>query len=454
MATVVRLPMRGQSMEEGTITKWYKSEGEQVKSGELLLEMMTDKANIEIEAEVEGFVRKLLVAEDATVPVQAPIAIIGTADEDISAALAEAASGEPPAPGDGKSEDVVASVSASTSAPVGAKGASEVFLSPRARKLAEENGIVIAELAGRGTGPEGRVVEKDIEGFLKELSARPKMTPVAAKMAADMGVNAADLTGSGAGGRITKGDLLQKAQPATPAVVVAPVTPSTQSVSFSGRRKLTADAVTRSYQNVPHVTLISEVDVTELVALREQILPQFEKEYGVRVSYTDILVKALGQTIRKFPAINATLAGDQIQILGDINVNVAVAMNGALMIPVVRNADVKTLSQIALELRGLIERARNGKSGPDDLSGGTFTITNLGNFGVDAFTPILTPGQAGILGVGRIIEKPVVVNHQVVIRSMLGISLSFDHRIVDGAPAGEFLKALMDTLKTPVLMLI
>jgi len=215
-----------------------------------------------------------------------------------------------------------------------------------------------------------------------------------------------------------------------------------------------AENVAKGFFSAPPVTLVAEVDMTECVRLREQLLPEVEKAYGTRLTYTDIIVRATARALRDFPMMNATLRDDQILLHPDVNVGVAVAVEDGLLVPVVKNADRKTLGEISRELRELAERARAGKSTPDDLSGGTFTITNLGAYDVDLFNPVLVPGQTGILGVGRIAEKPVIREGQVVARHLMNLCLTFDHRVLDGAPAARFLQRVKQLLESPMLLLI
>ena len=442
MAIKMLMPLLGQTMEEGTIIKWFINEGDSIKEGEPLLEVMTDKVNMEVEAPESGVLRKILAQPDDIVPVQDAIAIIGTADESIDDLLAEV----PPAT---HTAEASAPAAAATSAPTAAKTESpavpvmgeKVFASPAARRVAKERGIEISALAGRGTGPNGRIVEKDVLAFAASVRA----TPLAGKVAADMGVQLGTVTGTGVGGRITREDLGRAT--VAPAGIGA-------TIPFSGMRKMVAKSVAASAQSAVHVTLVTEVDMTECVSLRGQLLAEMEREYGVRLSYTDFIAKAAAKAILDKPIVNASLQGDKIIISDSINIGIATAIEGGLLVPVVKNIQSKSLIAISKEIKALADRARSGKATPDDLSGGTFTITNLGVYGVDSFTPIITPGQSAILAVCRIADKPVVVNGQIAIRSMMNLCLSFDHRIMDGVPAAEFLARLRDILQSPCLVLL
>lgn len=443
MATKMLMPLLGQTMEEGTIIKWFKTEGEPVTEGEPLLEVMTDKVNMEVEAPESGVLRKILAQPDDIVPVQDAIAIIGTADEPIDDLLVGAPA--PKAPVEA-SAPAAAPVSAEipaqkAEAPAAPVVAGRLFTSPAARRVAKERAIEIEALAGRGTGPNGRIVEKDVLEFASSVRA----TPLAGKVAADMGIAVGTVAGTGVGGRITREDVERVT--VTPAGIGA-------TIPFSGMRKLVAQNVSASAHTAVHVTLVTEVDMTACVSLREQLLAEVERQYGVRLSYTDFIVKAAAKAILDKPIANASLQGDKIVISDSINIGIATAIEGGLLVPVVKNVQSKSVPAISKEIKALADRARTGKATPDDLSGGTFTITNLGIYGVDSFTPIITPGQSAILAVCRIAEKPVVVKGEIVIRSMMNLCLSFDHRIMDGAPAAEFLARLRDILQSPGLVLL
>ncbi len=461
MAEYFNLPMLGQTMEEGTITKWLKTEGDYIRRGDIVAEVMTDKANLEVDATFEGYLRKILVAEGETVPVNAPIAIISkTPDEDISSLLTAGAKTEPqPAVAQAEAPEPVR-VASAVEPPTTAAAEERLFISPRARRLAQEKGVPLASLAGRGTGPQGRVLERDVESVWQEMiSAKPRVTPLAEKVAAEAGVDVAAVTGTGVGGRVTKEDVLRATAPSatpTPPPPVAPTVPSAgaQVIKLAGLRKLVAENVVKGFFSAPPVTLVAEVDMTDCVSLREQLLPEVEKAYGTRLTYTDLIVKAVARALREHPMMNATLQDDQILIHTDINVGVAVAVEDGLLVPVLKNADRKPLGEISRELRELADRARAGKSIPEDLSGGTFTVTNLGAYDVEMFNPVLVPGQTGILGVGRIAEKPAIREGQVVARHLMNLCLTFDHRVLDGAPAARFLQRVKQLLESPMLLLI
>ena len=447
MATKFILPMLGQTMEEGTITKWLKKEGDAVEKGEPLVEVMTDKVNMEVESPASGILRKIIAKEDETIPVMGPLAVIGTADEPIDDLLLE----ESEAPAKAKAPDILSPAPSAVLEPKpAAVPTSRVFISPRARRLAKELGISADALAGKGSGPSGRVIEKDVlacAAVARELS-KVRATPLAAKIAAEKRIDLREIVGSGPHGKVTREDVVQ--------AVTAPRLPTLTEkvIPFTGMRKMVADAVAKSAQTAPHVTLTAEVDMNEAVKLRAQVLPEFERKYGTRLTFTDLIVKAVARAILDHPILNASLEGNQIRIHGEVNVGLAVALEEGLIVPVIHNADRKSMPDISLEAKQLVEKARAGKLSGREIAGGTFTITNLGAYGIDVFNPIITPGQSAILGVCRIVDKPAVVNGQIAVHSMMNLCLSFDHRVMDGAPAAQFLANVKELLEAPNQLLI
>lgn len=451
MATKMVMPLLGQTMEEGTIIKWFKNEGDTVKEGEPLLEVMTDKVNMEVEAPEDGVLRKILAQVDDIVPVRDPIAIIGTADESIDDLLVE----ENALPASGTEagaptieEPSPAPAAPQAEAPAEAAKEGRVFASPAAKRVAGEHGIDINMLAGKGTGPGGRVREMDVMDYIQSIKA----TPLAEKMAVDMGVQVGAVQGTGVGGKVTSEDIQRAAAPAfAPAAEAAPVEIG-QTIPYAGMRKAVGQNVAMSYQQAVHVTLCTEVDMTECVKFRKMILEDVEKRFGVRVSFTDIIAKAVARAVYDKPIVNSTLQGDQIVIHDKVNVGIATAIEGGLVVPVVKDAQSKSIPQISKEIKDLAARARAGQAGGEDFRGGTITISNLGAYGVQSFNPIITPGQSAILGVCAIQEKPVVKDGEIVVRSIMGLCLSFDHRVMDGAPAAEYLARLKEILESPYLI--
>ncbi|HLJ55046.1 MAG TPA: dihydrolipoamide acetyltransferase family protein, partial [Chthonomonadaceae bacterium] len=426
-------------------------------------EIETDKATMEVESPASGVLRRLLAAPDTLVAIRTPIAIIAAADESIEELAGAPANGGvagQAATTGVPTSDLLARDLPPAKAPAAARA--PILISPRARRRADEQGVPIFALAGLGTGPQGRIVERDVAAYVERSAAQidgaagpraaARATPLAARMADDLGVDLNSLALGLPGSRVRSEDVRRHAESA-PAAQPAE-SAGAAVIPLGGIRKRIAENVVKSAFTAPHVTLTLEVDMTACAEFRAQALPAVEKANGVRLSYTDILVKAAARALTEHPLLNATLAGDEIRLLADKNIGVAVALDEGLIVPVIKAADQKGLGAISAELKQLVERARAGRFTPDDLAGGTFTITNLGAFGIDVFDPIIVAGQAAILGVGRIADKPVVVNKAVTVRSMMNLCLSFDHRILDGAPAARFLQRLKELLENPLLVVL
>ncbi|MGQ9584941.1 MAG: dihydrolipoamide acetyltransferase family protein [Anaerolineae bacterium] len=437
----VVMPQLGLTMEKGTIVRWLKQEGQEVRRGEPLFQVESDKAVLEVESPGTGFLRKVLVPQGGTVPVLAVVAHIAETEEELHLphrVAPEAAAVSPPA----KPEPTVSGPAAFRAPAEGPPG--RKVASPRARRLAREEGVDLAQV--RGSGPGGRVVEEDVLAYLK---SRPKATPVARKVAAEAGLALEEVQGTGPGGRVVREDveraLAAQAAAAPPAV--------SKRVPVAGLRKIIAERMAASHQTTARVTLMMEADASAFVRLRNQLNGYLAESPGLRLGYNDLLVKIAAQALEDFPAMNAQWAGEEIRLLRDVHVGLAVDTDRGLVVVVVRNANQKGLSAIATELRTLVERARVGGSPPDDLSGGTFTVTNLGMYEVDAFTPIINLPESAILGVGRIKERPAAVDGEVGVRQMVWLSLTFDHRVVDGAHAARFLQRIKKLIEQPYLLL-
>jgi len=447
MVTEVVLPKLGQTMENGTIVEWVKQEGDPVRRGDLLFTVESDKATLEVEATTRGFLRRILVPAGETRPVMTVVALITrTADEELEGYEVEG--GQVEGSEVRRFEGQSPALEIETLKPA----APRLFASPRARRLARERGLDLAEVTG--SGPNGRIVERDVLAY---LASRPKATPTAVKAAAALGVDLAAVSGSGVGGRVMKADVEATAQ-AAPTPVEEP---AVETIPMAGLRRVIAERMAASAHTTARVTLVTEADATDLVEARERLKAAVTEEWGFAPGYNDLLGLIVARALRGFPYMNARLSADPltgegeeaIERLSDINLGIAVDTERGLLVPVIRDADKKGLRAFGAEFRRLTERAQAGKSLPDDLSGGTFTITNLGMYEVDAFTPIINPPEAAILGVGRIQAKPVVWQGQVVARQMVTLSLAFDHRLVDGAPAARFLQRIKQLIENPYLLL-
>jgi pyruvate dehydrogenase E2 component (dihydrolipoamide acetyltransferase) len=410
MAVEVIMPKFGLTMHEGTIQRYFKAPGDQVRAGEPVYEVETEKVLYEVEAPAGGTLAAVLFAEGATVECGTVVAVIAEPNEDIRAVAARYADGAPAS----TPADNAAAPSAAAPAP-SEDGGGRRAASPVARKLAAELGVELAGVVG--TGPGGRITREDVVG----AATAARSTSTAAAAPARAGAPAQQPAGTAG----------------APAV---PAKPTVRTLPMRGMRKTIAERMTQSLRESAQLTITTEADVSAAVELRERLVRQFD------CTYTDMLIQAAARALRRHPRMNARLAEDAIVILSEVNIGMAVALEDGLIVPVVKEADRRELREIAGATRELGERARGGKLRLEDVSGATFTITNLGTYGVDAFTPIINPGETGILGVGRIVEKPVIHRGEIARRSMMTLSLTFDHRIIDGAPAAQFLQSVIEIL--------
>lgn len=463
MAEEFFIPKLGQTVEQVTLVKWLVSDGQKVSQGQEICEVETDKAIFPVEANAKGFFHMGPFKEGEVLPVLTVVGIIGKETDKFEGgrgmAAGEAASGE---------QAAVAVVE--SAAPAGAPTTStpaEVFASPRARKLAAEKEVNLAQVTPTGYGGV-RVAERDVVAFLAAapLTAEPRVTPVAQKVAAAAGVDLRAITGTGPGGKIVKEDVLRAAEvveklglaekPAPVSALPSAVVPEViNTIPLKGVRGLIAERMGASVHTTARVTLFMEVDATELVAVRERLKAKVAEEWGFAPAYNDLLVKIVAAALGKFPYMNSRLAsnGEAIEQLGPINIGQAVDTERGLLVPVIRNANLKNLRQLGVEFREMADRARKGRSLLDELSGGSFTITNLGMYEVDAFTPVINMPEVAILGVGRIAPKAVPYHGEVTVRSMMTLSLVFDHRLVDGAPAARFLQYVKQVIEEPYLLI-
>lgn len=437
----VFLPKLGQTMEFGTIVEWLKQEGDPVQRGEVLFTVESDKATLEVESPAKGYLRKILTPAGEERPVLTPVALITkTLDEDISEYEAEAPALTTEKAAAAETPIAVETAVSMTAAAEPTTG--RIFSSPRARKLAREKGVDLALVVG--SGPNGRIIESDIVAYLASV---PRVTPVAQRVAEQLGVDLRAVTGTGPGGRVTKADVEEAAAP------VAPVPAA--DVPMRGVRAVIAQRMHAAHDETAPVTLTMEVDATEFVALRERLKAALADELGFNIGYNDLLIKIVAGALHEFPYMNVQLdeKAGVIRRSGGVHVALAVDTERGLLVPVIRDADQKGMIEIAYELREVIERAQAGKALPDELSGSTFTITNLGMLEIDAFTPIINLPEAAILGAGRIKDRPAVVDGEVVVRKMMWLSLTFDHRLVDGAPAARFFRYIKGLIEEPYLWL-
>jgi pyruvate dehydrogenase E2 component (dihydrolipoamide acetyltransferase) len=437
MAVEILMPALSPTMEEGTLAKWLVKEGDAVKSGQILAEIETDKATMEFEAVDEGVVGKLLIAEGtAGVKVNTPIAVLLEEGEDASAAApkaavkAEAPKAEAPKAAAAESR---AEARPTEAAPVAVAGA-RVFASPLARRIAKEKGLDLG--AVKGSGPHGRIVRADVEGAspVSRAEARPTVTAEAPKAAPAPA--AAMPTGM-----------------AAETVMKMYADRQYEEVPLDGMRRVIAARLTEAKQTIPHFYLRREVRLDALMAFREQLNKQLEGR-GVKLSVNDFIIKACAMALQAVPNANAVWAGDRMLRLKPSDVAVAVAVEGGLFTPVLRDADKKSLSALSAEMKDLAGRAKSKKLAPHEYQGGSFAISNLGMMGIENFDAVINPPHGSILAVGAGLKKPVVLADGTLgVATVMSMTLSVDHRVIDGALGAEFLKAVIEALENPMVML-
>ncbi len=438
-ASAIIMPKQGLQMTEGTIIKWLKKEGETVNEGEPLFEMETDKLTITIDSTVTGTVLKIVRAEGEVVPITETIAIVGEPGTDVSTLLSAApATDAAPAV-----EAPAVAPAATTSAPAVKRAPGErVFSTPRARMRAEEKSIDINAVAG--SGPDGLIIEKDV---LNTTVTAVKATPVAKVIAEQNAVDLANVKGTGVNGKIMKSDVLDVLSKS--AFVPAEVSAHEETiVPMTGMRRAIANNMMNSLTTMAQANHRMKVDMSESVRFRAKL-----KAADIKVSYTDILVKAVSHALIKFPMLNSTVRGNDIVLRNYVNMGIAVAIDGGLIVPNIKDAQSKSVVEIHSQVAELAGKAKEGKLTHDEYTGGTFTITNLGMYDVDEFTAVINPPEVAILAVGKITDTPVVENGEVVIRPIMTLSLTYDHRIIDGAPAAQFLQYVKTLLQNPYLMM-
>lgn len=443
MATEILMPALSPTMEEGTLAKWLVKEGDAVKSGQILAEIETDKATMEFEAVDEGVVGRLLVAEGtAGVKVNTPIAVLLDEGEDASAAAAPQAS----AAASSSASSAVAASGGSSAAPAPApapavapaSGGARVFASPLARRIAREKGLDLTTV--KGSGPHGRIVRADVEGAQPGV-AKPAAAPVAEAPKAVAPAPAAAPAAAMPTGMAAETVLKMYADRAY------------EEVPLDGMRRTIAARLTEAKQTIPHFYLRREVRLDALMAFREQLNKQLEGR-GVKLSVNDFIIKACAMALQAVPNANAVWAGDRMLRLKPSDVAVAVAVEGGLFTPVLRDAEKKSLSALSAEMKDLAARAKTKKLAPHEYQGGSFAISNLGMMGIENFDAVINPPHGSILAVGAGIKKPVVMADGTIgVATVMSMTLSVDHRVIDGALGAEFLKAVIEALENPMVML-
>ena len=445
MPTTVIMPALELAQETGKVIKWLKSPGDAVTKGEPIVEIETDKVTVEIEAPAAGVLRDVTAQPGDVVPVGKTIALIFAAGEAGGAASPAPAAAAPRA-----------MATPSPAAPVGQSPAavSGVRASPLARKLAEQHGVDLASIKT----PSGRVEKADVMAYVE--SQKPSTgngtagriaaaSPKARRLAAERGMDLRALQGSGPGGAVLAADIPAAAPAAQRAVAAPTAQRPAATAGVSNVWRIMAERMTASWTSAPHFYLVREVTVSRLVTWRERA----SKQTGVRITYTDLLVRLVAATIAQHPRVNASWKDGAIEQHADINIGLAVALDDGLVVPVLHRADTLSLAEIATRREDLVTRAQTGKLRPADIQGGSFTISNLGMYGVDAFNAIVNPPQAAILAVGRIADRVVAVGGQATVQPTMVLTLSCDHRALDGARAAQFLGLLAEVVEEPLTLL-
>ncbi len=449
MASEIVLPQWGMEMQDGTIVKWLKKEGDTVEEGEPIVEIETAKLQTELESTVSGILARIVAQEGEIVPIRGLLAVIAAPGEEV------------PMPAPVTSSATAASATPATksteippSPPAQRGEADHVQVVPAARRLAQQHGIDLSTV--QGSGPRGRILIEDVEKATQAPAATStasangisvQIVPAARRLAGEKGIDLGQVQGSGPGGRI----LLQDVEQEISGVGSLSTAGKQEIIELTGIRGTIATRMLQSLQTMAQLTITTEANVTEAMTLR---LGLSRHQTDGNISPLHLVIKATARALKEYPRLNALQLDDKVRTMAQINIGVAVALDEGLITPVIKDADTKTLSQLAREGRELAAKTRGGTAKPEDVTGGTFTITNLGAYEIDAFTPIINPPQVGILGLGRVVEKPVIVDGQVAKGAMMYLSLTFDHRIVDGAPAAEFLQKVKGYLEDPWWMVI
>ena len=449
MATPVLMPKQGNSVESCIIVQWLKNAGDAVASGEPICEIETDKSTFEVEAPAAGTLIETFFAADDDVPVMVNIAAIGDAGEDVSALRPSEAGAASEAPAESAAAPTTATEAApaaAAAAPVTVASGSSTAVSPRARNLASEKGVDASVL--QGSGPEGRVIERDV----KAAAAAAPQTSAAASAALAAGGLEAPAQGSGIGGMVLQADLQTAGSGASTAAV--PAAASVTEIPVKGIRKVIAERMHASLQNSAQLTMTASFCAESLLTYRKQLKAQAEQLGLPNITINDMIVFAVSRVLKRHPQLNAHFLGDKILQFADVHIGVAVDTERGLLVPVLRNADQRSLASISQTFKPLAIACQEGKASPDDLQGGTFTITNLGALGIETFTPVLNVPEVAILGVGGLQLKPYPgADGEVVFKQSISLSLTIDHQAADGAPGARFLNDLVSSLENFNLVL-
>ena len=462
MAVEVIMPKAGSEMEEGEIVQWFKNEGDHVEEGEVLLEIVTDKVNMEVEAESTGTLLKILAQAGDVVPVVQTIAWIGEPGEKIPGA---SESGEV-APAETIIEKKVDYTPVKEVEKVDYSG---LRATPAARAYARKKGIDLSKV--KGSGPKGRIHKDDVLDY--KLNSKVKISPLAERIAKIEGINTESIVGTGPNGKIMKADIMAVLHgapkvEAAPKAEVAPKAPKApkapnenqwgivETVPMSPMRKVISKRMSESYFSAPTFVVNVEVDMTELLALRKKVVDAIIEETGKKATVTDFISLAVIKSLMKHPYVNASLSSDEKEMYLHhyVNLSIAVGMDSGLVVPVIKGADKMSLKELVVASKEITTKALNGKLKPDEMADSTFTISNLGMYGVKSFVPIINQPNTAILGVSATVPKPVVYNGEVTVRPIMTLTLTADHRVVDGLEGAKFMKTLKEAIENPLSLLI
>ncbi|MGX7111930.1 dihydrolipoamide acetyltransferase [Gemella cuniculi] len=462
MAVEVIMPKAGSEMEEGEIVQWFKNEGDQVEEGEVLLEIVTDKVNMEVEVEASGTLLKILAQAGDVVPVVQTIAWIGEAGEAIPGANE---TGEV-APAKTIVEKKVDHTPVKEIEKIDYSG---LRATPAARAYARKKGIDLTKV--KGSGSKGRIHKDDVLEY--KLNSKVKISPLAARIAELEGINIESIIGTGPNSKIMKADVLAvlnnvpkqapaKKEEIAPKAAKTPKAPNenqwgvVETIPMSPMRKVISKRMSESYFSAPTFVVNVEVDMTELLALRKKVVDAIIEETGKKATVTDFISLAVIKSLMKHPYVNASLSNDEKEMYLHhyVNLSIAVGMDSGLVVPVIKGADKMSLKELVVASKEITTKALAGKLKPDEMADSTFTISNLGMYGVKSFVPIINQPNTAILGVSATVPKPVVFNGEIVVRPIMTLTLTADHRVVDGLEGAKFMKTLKEAIENPLSLLI
>jgi pyruvate dehydrogenase E2 component (dihydrolipoamide acetyltransferase) len=454
MAVEVTMPKLGLTMADGMLVRWLVEDGQAVSKGQPLFEVETDKATVEAEAPAEGVLR-IAVEAGSVIPVMAVVGHILAPGEAPSKSMVLPDQGTLSLKQTRQSGPQAEFVSALQ------PSSGRVLASPAARRRARELSVDISQVQGSGEG--GRIILADVEAFASSAEVQPstqadqmvRASPLAKRIAREAGLDLTTIQGSGAASRITREDVeraLAERQPISPSSY-APTSRQGETMPLTGVRSVIAERMLTSAHQTASVTITTTVDATELVNVRDQLNEGLSQKLGLRIAYNDVLIKIVARALKEFPYMNAHHEEGTMRLMPDVHIGLAIDTQRGLMVIVVPHANDKSIPDISREVQDKARRAIDGGILPDELSGSTFTLTNLGAFGVEAFTPIINPPEVAILGIGRIEQQPAAYKGEISLRHRMILSLTFDHRLIDGAPAARFLQRVRDLIEKPYLML-